>query len=164
MHPCLKVFITHMQSVLLCVSAGNFFGPAYYRPLFLCVISSFNRYSCFQPFRYHLFLSVLCLTLMVVDVSYPFRYYHPTVSYISPSACVNEITLLSDIVVQPPTRELTHCGLVTSHGDIDHAKHWPTWWLIAWWYKPLTELMLIYHLICSVALAWEQFHKKCSLT
>ena len=33
---------------------------------------------------------------------------------------------------------LTHCGLVTPHGDIDLCHNWLRYWLVAWWHQAIT--------------------------
>ena len=59
------------------------------------------------------------------------------------------------------TKPLTHCGLVTPNGDTDLGQHWLRSWFEGT--KPLPEPKLTYHQMCSVALTWEQFLKKCSI-
>ena len=34
--------------------------------------------------------------------------------------------------------KLTHCGPVTSYGDIGLSQHWLRKWLVAWWHQAIT--------------------------
>ena len=59
-------------------------------------------------------------------------------------------------------QHLTHCGLVTPHGDVDLEQGWLIRWFAACDTKSLTESMLTYHRWGPVTFSWGQLYTKYS--